>query len=323
MPLAVPRRTVTRLAATAAALAVLIPTTADAAVYYGTSRADTIRPGTGTDVAWGNGGNDTITDRGGKDALHGGSGDDRITGDQADQLAGNAGNDVMVLTSAAALTFRVECGAGTDRVTVQGPGTLTDAQIRSRISSCESISIERPSAPPTDAQPLPSPELPPAPLPSPEPEPSPAPAPAPEPDPAPAPAPQFPTRTDVRDTFDRASLGSDWAAPVYPGAPSTPAVTSGRAQMPSDTWGSAYLATTRFARRPADRGDEGGRGIDRRRRLCAAARCRAHRLQPRARPQRRTVALALRARRRDRALPRVRRSRHRRDRRRARPAGDR
>ncbi|MGK2939915.1 MAG: hypothetical protein ACSLFR_19270, partial [Solirubrobacteraceae bacterium] len=163
MPLAVPRRTVTRLAATAAVLTALVPATADAAVYYGTSRADTIRPGTGADLAWGNGGNDTITDRGGQDALHGGSGADRITGDQADQLAGNAGNDVIVLTSAAALTFRVECGTGTDKVTVQGPGTLTDEQIRSRISSCESVVIERPAAPATDAQPLPAPELPPAP----------------------------------------------------------------------------------------------------------------------------------------------------------------
>lgn len=251
MPLAVPRRTVTRLAATAAVLAALVPATADAAVYYGTSRADTIRPGTSADIAWGNGANDTITDRGGKDALHGGSGDDRITGDQADQLAGNAGNDVIVLTSAAALTFRVECGAGTDKVTVQGPGTLTDAQIRSRISSCESVVIERPAAPPTDAQPLPAPELPPAPLPTPEPTPAPAPAPAPEPAPAPAPepapAPQFPTRTNVRDSFERTGLGGAWATPVYPGAPSVPTVTAGRLQLPSDTWGSAYLATTRFA----------------------------------------------------------------------------
>ncbi|MBJ7332091.1 MAG: hypothetical protein JHC95_19490, partial [Solirubrobacteraceae bacterium] len=48
------------------------------------------------------------------------------------------------------------------------------------------------------------------------------------------------------DNFERTSLGSDWVGAVYPGAPSTPKIVSGRLQMPTDAWGSAYWAKTKF-----------------------------------------------------------------------------
>ena len=246
MSFAVPRRRSVRLAVTAALLAAALPASADAAVFYGTSRADTFRPGTGSDIAWGNGGNDTIIDRGGRDTLYGGSGDDRITGDHYDRMIGNAGDDVITLTAADSLTFRIECGTGRDRVTVEGAGAFTDAQIRGRMSSCETVVVERPEVPPTDSVPVPptpTPEPTPTPTPTPEPTPTPTPEPAPQPEPEPA----FPTQNDLRDTFDRTALGTSWAMPVAPSAPSEPRIVSGRLQFPTDGWGSAYLATTRFA----------------------------------------------------------------------------
>lgn len=176
MPLAV-RRRATRLAALAVLLTAIwavFAQPARAALFYGTPGNDTLRPGVTNDHAWGNGGNDTITDRGGKDYLHGGAGDDTITGDARDTLIGSSGSDTIVLTSAAGLAFRVDCGTGTDRVTVQDPGRESDAAIRKRMTGCETISIVRASAP--------APAAPNVVITAPAPEPEPVAPPAPEPD---------------------------------------------------------------------------------------------------------------------------------------------
>lgn len=254
MSLAVPRRTCARLAAPLVlAVALLLPATADAALYWGTSKADSWQPGGGMDLAWGNGGNDVIVDHGGPDELNGNGGDDQITGDEFDRITGGSGNDRITVRSAGELAFRVECGSGKDTVTVLDAGRWSDAEIRSRISSCETVVVQRNVAPAPEPAPAPAPapapEPEPAPAPAPAPEPAPAPAPAPTPEPTPdtPPAPTFPVKDNVRDTFDRTSLGTTWASPVYPGAPGTPAIASGRLQLPTDTWGSAYLATTRYA----------------------------------------------------------------------------
>ena len=190
MPLAVPRRAarLTVLAVLFAALAAVFAQPARAALFFGTPGGDTIRPGVANDHAWGNGGNDTITDRGGKDYLHGGAGNDRITGDARDTIIGSTGDDTIVLTTAAGLAFRVDCGTGADRVTVQDPGKESDAAIRARMSGCETITIVRAASPEPTPAPTPPADTvvtPPAPEPEPQPEPKPTPPPAPEPDPLP------------------------------------------------------------------------------------------------------------------------------------------
>ncbi len=186
-----PHQRLTLVTFLTALLLVLVAPQAHAALFYGTSRADTFRPGAGNDWAWGNGGNDTITDRGGRDTLNGGAGADTITGDRYDTIYGGNDNDTIVLTSVAGLGFRVDCGAGADTVTVQDPGNETDAAIRGRLTGCETVTITRAATPtpPADTTPPPVAE-PPAPAPTPPPTPSTPPTP---PAPTPPPTPTQPS----------------------------------------------------------------------------------------------------------------------------------
>lgn len=225
IPVHLTRRRTAALGVVLAACAFGAAPSGHAIVAVGTPANDTLRLGTTNDSAWGNGGDDTIIDRGGRDYLNGGGGDDRILGDERDTIYGGGDDDAIVLTTAAGLAWRVDCGPGADSLVVQDAGGELEALIRARTTGCETISVT--GAPPAGEGTGLDPEPPSEP-------------------PAPPADPGFPAFTDIRDAFERAALGPAWGSPVYPGAPAAPVTSSGRLQMPTDTWGSAYLATLRF-----------------------------------------------------------------------------
>ncbi len=204
---------------------------ADAAVLVGTPQSDTFRTGAANDAVWGNGGDDELLDQGGRDYLSAGAGDDSVLGDQRDLIYGGPGDDVIVLASAKGLAFGVNCGPDEDTLLVQDGAGEPQELIRSRAAECEQIVVSGDTSDPGGLTPAP---------PDPEPEPTPTPAPAPTPDPG------FPARHDIGDAFERAELGAAWRVPAYTAAPASPQTAAGTAQMPSDTWGSAYYAAMRF-----------------------------------------------------------------------------
>ena len=98
---------------------------------------DTVTGGNGNDVLLGGAGNDILAGGDGADLLDGGTGNDRLTGGAGDDvlaggagldvIAGELGNDVVqirLVSEASGLAETIDGGADTDRLEVQGPGTV-------------------------------------------------------------------------------------------------------------------------------------------------------------------------------------------------------
>lgn len=131
--------------------------------YQGTGGIDTIDGSAGDDNMWGHGGDDTIDGAGGVDEIDGGEDADTLDGgDGADVLSGSAGNDLIragILEEAAEDKVRggdgddaiysanlpaskdvIDCGGGTDEVTVDSLDQVSD--------NCENVETFDPDAPP-------------------------------------------------------------------------------------------------------------------------------------------------------------------------------